>query len=99
MALLISAMSFSTPVGLIVAGPVTEIIGTNIWFLLSGIALFIVGIICCLVIKRYEKRTGIIAGTNTPIHPIIITDEISESDWSKQADEEMTPEKTDLDID
>ena len=74
MALLISAMSFSTPIGLIVAGPLTEFIGTNIWFLLSGIALIIVGIACCIVIKNYEKKTGIIAGTDTPIHPVANSD-------------------------
>jgi DHA3 family macrolide efflux protein-like MFS transporter len=69
MALLISAMSFSTPIGLIVAGPVTELIGTNVWFLLSGMALVAVGIVCCIMIKSYEQRTGIVAGTDDLIHP------------------------------
>jgi DHA3 family macrolide efflux protein-like MFS transporter len=67
MALMISAMSFSTPVGLVVAGPVTELIGTNIWYLISGLALVAIGICCYGIIRKFEHKTGIIAGTNIPI--------------------------------
>ena len=67
MSLLISAMSFSTPIGLLVAGPVTEAIGTNIWFLLTGLALCLVGVVCYAVIRRYEITTKTIAGTNLPL--------------------------------
>lgn len=67
MSLMISAMSFSTPVGLVVAGPVTELIGTNVWFALSGLMLVAISICCYVIIGKFERKTGIIAGTDIPI--------------------------------
>ncbi len=37
-----SLMSFAMPVGLLIAGPVAEVIGVHFWFLISGIAFFII---------------------------------------------------------
>lgn len=55
--LIITLMTFSMPFGLLIAGPISEIIGVNTWFLISGILLVIVGIWCRKRTKKYDDVT------------------------------------------
>lgn len=57
--LLMTAMTLSMPIGLLVAGPVSEIVGVNVWFFWSGAALIATGILCRLLSRRYDEETAI----------------------------------------
>ncbi len=52
--LLTSAMSFATPLGLFVAGPVAEKIGIAAWFFWSGLAMVAIGMICWLTTRKFK---------------------------------------------
>lgn len=47
-----SMMSFAIPAGLFVAGPLAEIIGIAQWFLLSGILIFLTGVLGLVLSRR-----------------------------------------------
>lgn len=54
-----SMMLLASPVGLIIAGPGAERIGVPGWYFLSGILVFCVGVICCMVKPiRHLERAG-----------------------------------------
>lgn len=55
--LLMTAMTLAMPVGLLVAGPVSELVGVNTWFFWSGVALVATGILCRLLTQRFDKET------------------------------------------
>lgn len=55
--LLMTAMTLAMPLGLLVAGPVVEIIGVNRWFSWSGAALIADAMFCRLVTRRYDRET------------------------------------------
>ena len=55
LALVRSAMTLVMPIGLFVAGPLAEAIGVMKWLLLAGILMIIVGMICWLVTRKYDK--------------------------------------------
>ncbi len=55
--LLMTAMTISMPIGLLVAGPVVEIIGVNTWFFWSGVALIADAILCRFLTRRYDQVT------------------------------------------
>lgn len=55
--LLISVMTLAMPAGLLVAGPVSEIVGVDQWFFWSGAALVATGILCRLLTRRFDKET------------------------------------------
>ena len=57
--ILMAAMTLAMPVGLLIAGPVSEIVGVNTWFFWSGIALVATGILCRLLTRRYDNETQI----------------------------------------
>ena len=42
-------------IGLLVAGPVVEVVGVNTWFFWSGVALMADAILCRLLTRRYDK--------------------------------------------
>ncbi|MEG0771760.1 MFS transporter [Clostridium sp.] len=54
MSLMMSIMSLTTPLGLAISGPVSDIIGVNAWFIISGIIMFLVGILCYFMTRKYE---------------------------------------------
>lgn len=54
--LILTAMSLAMPIGLLIAGPVSEVTGVDNWFIYSGIAMLFVGILCWLLTKRYDKE-------------------------------------------
>ncbi len=55
--LLMTAMTLSMPIGLLVAGPVVEVIGVNTWFFWSGVALIVNAVLCRILTRRYDKVT------------------------------------------
>lgn len=55
--LMMTVMTLSMPIGLLVAGPLCEIIGVDTWFFWSGAALILTGILCRVLTKPYDKQT------------------------------------------
>jgi DHA3 family macrolide efflux protein-like MFS transporter len=55
--LMMTAMTWAMPAGLIVAGPVSELIGIDRWFFWSGLALMATGLVCRLMTRRYDAVT------------------------------------------
>lgn len=55
--LMMTAMTWAMPIGLIVAGPVSELIGIDRWFFWSGLALMATGLACRLMTRRYDALT------------------------------------------
>lgn len=55
--LMMTAMTWSMPVGLLFAGPVSELIGIDRWFFWSGFALIVTGLACRLMTRRYDAVT------------------------------------------
>ena len=55
--LLMTAMTWAMPVGLLAAGPVSDHIGINRWFFWSGLALMLTALICRLMTRRYDAET------------------------------------------
>uniref|UniRef100_N2ABT0 Major facilitator superfamily (MFS) profile domain-containing protein n=1 Tax=Eubacterium plexicaudatum ASF492 TaxID=1235802 RepID=N2ABT0_9FIRM len=52
--LLSTAMTLATPFGLLLAGPVSEIIGVERWFVSSGILMMAAGVFCLLRTKKFD---------------------------------------------
>ena len=55
--LLMTAMTWAMPVGLLVSGPVSERIGIDRWFFWSGVALLVTAVLCRLATRRYDAAT------------------------------------------
>ena len=55
--LLMTAMTLTMPIGLLVAGPACELIGVEVWFFWSGVALVGTGAFCRLTTRRYDAET------------------------------------------
>lgn len=55
--LLMTAMTLSMPIGLLIAGPVVDVIGVNTWFFWSGILLILNAVLCRILTRRYDKIT------------------------------------------
>lgn len=55
--LFMTVMTLAMPIGLLVAGPVCEIVGVNTWFFGSGIVMIGAGILCRLLTRRYDAET------------------------------------------
>lgn len=55
--LMMAAMTLAMPIGLLVAGPVSEAAGVDRWFFWSGVALIAIGLLCRLLTKRYDRET------------------------------------------
>lgn len=56
MSLLLTLCTIANPIGLVIAGPVSEVIGVNNWFVGSGIALVIIGLVCLLRTRAEEDK-------------------------------------------
>ena len=52
--LVTSVMSFAAPVGLFIAGPVSEIIGVSNWMICAGIVMIFVGILCYILTREFD---------------------------------------------
>lgn len=49
-----SVMSLTMPMGLLIAGPVSELCGVKFWFLFAGIVISIVIVVAIIVHKRFD---------------------------------------------
>lgn len=54
LSLFTSIMSFAAPFGMLIAGPVSELIGVNNWMLIAGVLMFVIGIISYMITRRYD---------------------------------------------
>ncbi|MCL1918510.1 MAG: MFS transporter [Peptococcaceae bacterium] len=52
-----SALSWCTPIGLGVAGVVSDLIGVNWWYFWAGLALVGIGVVCRRMTRRYDAVT------------------------------------------
>lgn len=52
--LITSTMSFAAPVGMFIAGPISEMIGVNNWMFFSGIIMILVGILCYFLTREFD---------------------------------------------
>lgn len=52
--LLTTAMTLAAPLGLLLAGPVSERIGVSLWFVISGLLMAAAGAACFLATRRYD---------------------------------------------
>ena len=58
-ALITSVMSLAAPIGMLIAGPLSQLIGTNNWMILSGAATLIVGALCYVLTRHFENPQGL----------------------------------------
>lgn len=56
--LLMAAMTLAMPVGLLIAGPASEAVGVDKWFLGSGVALIVTAVLCRLRTRPYDSETA-----------------------------------------
>ncbi|MGD9560623.1 MAG: MFS transporter, partial [Oscillospiraceae bacterium] len=54
LALLMSAMTLAMPVGLLIAGPFSEVVGVDNWFFYSGIIMALVGVLTWWLSRRFD---------------------------------------------
>lgn len=52
--LVTSVMSFAAPVGMFIAGPVSEMIGVSNWMVFAGIILIFIGILSYFLTKEFD---------------------------------------------
>lgn len=52
--LLGTAMTLATPFGLLMAGPVSEVIGVELWFAGSGFLMAVIGGVCFFLTRKYN---------------------------------------------
>jgi DHA3 family macrolide efflux protein-like MFS transporter len=55
LSLITSVMSFAAPIGMFIAGPISEIIGMGNWMILAGLLMILTGIISYLLTQKHEK--------------------------------------------
>lgn len=53
--LITSVMSFAAPVGMFIAGPVSQIIGVSNWMISAGVLMLFVGSICYLLTREFDE--------------------------------------------
>lgn len=49
-----TAMTLASPVGLAIAGPVSEAVGVDVWFLVSGGLIAGIGVVCYFMTRGYD---------------------------------------------
>lgn len=55
---LTAAMTMATPIGLILAGPLSERIGVDRYFAWAGLLMCVMGIVCFFSTRPYDKGTA-----------------------------------------
>lgn len=58
LSLLSTAMTLATPFGLLLAGPVSDRIGVDRWFAVSGAVMALAGLLCWLASRPYDTSSG-----------------------------------------
>ncbi len=56
LSMLTTAMNLATPFGLLVAGPVSEVIGVDRWFMCSGLLMCVTGAVSVWTTWRYDVK-------------------------------------------
>ncbi len=56
LSMLTTAMNLATPFGLLVAGPISEAVGVNRWFMWSGLLMCVTGAVCFGATWRYDVQ-------------------------------------------
>lgn len=54
--LLTTAMTLATPLGLLLAGPASEVLGVEYWFTGSGLLMILAGVACFIVTKQFDTK-------------------------------------------
>lgn len=49
-------MSFAAPIGMFIAGPVSEIIGIGNWIIIAGALMILNGLVSYWLTKPFEKK-------------------------------------------
>ncbi len=57
LSMLTTAMNLATPLGLLVAGPVSEAVGVDRWFIWSGLLMCVTGVVCFWATHSYDVKT------------------------------------------
>jgi len=52
--LVTSVMSFAAPIGMFIAGPISELIGLSNWMFYAGIVMIFVGILCYFLTREFD---------------------------------------------
>ena len=55
--LYMTLMTLAMPIGLLVAGPVTEVVGADRWFFWSGAVMVGAAVLCRMMTRRYDAAT------------------------------------------
>lgn len=58
--LFITGMTLATPIGLLIAGPISEFVGVDKWFMLSGIAMIATAILCWIMTRQFDVDSSIL---------------------------------------
>ena len=53
--LITSIMSFAAPVGMFIAGPVSQLIGVNNWMIFAGVLMLLVGVVCYFLTREFDQ--------------------------------------------
>lgn len=61
---LTAAMTLATPFGLLLTGPLSELIGVDRWFMWSGLLMAAAGVFCFLSTRRYDTQKTKEGGNN-----------------------------------
>ncbi len=56
LSMLTTAMNLATPLGLLAAGPISEAVGVDRWFVWSGLLMCAAGAVCFGVTRRYDVK-------------------------------------------
>jgi DHA3 family macrolide efflux protein-like MFS transporter len=52
--LVTSVMSFGAPVGMFIAGPVSEFIGVSNWMICAGVIMIFIGLLCYFLTRKFD---------------------------------------------
>lgn len=55
-----SVMSFAAPIGMFIAGPVSEIIGINRWMSIAGIVMILVGLLSYMLTREFDQPVKLV---------------------------------------
>ncbi len=56
--LVTSIMSLAAPIGMFIAGPISQIIGVSNWMICAGVLMLIVGFLCYILTKEFDQSMG-----------------------------------------
>lgn len=69
--LVTSIMSFAAPVGMFIAGPVSELLGVSNWMILAGVLMVFFSLLCYLLTREFDiplNKESSVSGENKKNH-------------------------------